>query len=157
MKKKTPISYYGGKQTMLPKILPLIPEHEVYIEPFFGGGAVFWAKDKSEVEVINDMNATVSNFYKQMKLNFDELKRLIDATPYDRNSYRQAMVIYNAPYLFSDVNRAWAFWVATIQGFSNKIGSWRCAQNRNKEVKLSENKKELLSKELGDRLKLVQI
>ena len=41
---RTPISYYGGKQTMLPHILPLIPEHAIYTEAFFGGGAVFWAK-----------------------------------------------------------------------------------------------------------------
>lgn len=38
---KTPISYYGGKQSMLKHILPIIPEHTIYVEPFFGGGAVF--------------------------------------------------------------------------------------------------------------------
>lgn len=45
----TPISYYGGKQSMLPHILPLIPKHEIYVEPFFGGGAVFWAKEPTAV------------------------------------------------------------------------------------------------------------
>ncbi|HEU0226617.1 MAG TPA: DNA adenine methylase [Arachidicoccus soli] len=49
---KTPISYYGGKQSMLKHILPLIPEHTVYVEPFFGGGAVFRAKEPKNVEVI---------------------------------------------------------------------------------------------------------
>lgn len=34
-KLKTPISYYGGKQNMLKNILPLIPEHKIYIEPYF--------------------------------------------------------------------------------------------------------------------------
>ena len=38
---RTPITYYGGKQTMLPHILPLIPNHEVYTEAFCGGAAVF--------------------------------------------------------------------------------------------------------------------
>lgn len=33
---KTPISYYGGKQNMLKHILPLVPEHKIYIEPYFG-------------------------------------------------------------------------------------------------------------------------
>ena len=33
---KTPISYYGGKQNMLKHILPLVPEHKMYIEPYFG-------------------------------------------------------------------------------------------------------------------------
>ena len=37
---KTPISYYGGKQTLLKHILPLIPEHALYTEAFCGGCAV---------------------------------------------------------------------------------------------------------------------
>ena len=51
---KTPISYYGGKQSMLKHILPIIPKHSNYVEPFFGGGAVFWAKDPKATEIIND-------------------------------------------------------------------------------------------------------
>lgn len=31
---RTPISYYGGKQTMLKHILPLIPSHKIYTEYF---------------------------------------------------------------------------------------------------------------------------
>ena len=33
---KTPITYYGGKLNMLKEILPLIPEHTIYTEAFFG-------------------------------------------------------------------------------------------------------------------------
>lgn len=60
---KTPISYYGGKQNLVATILPLIPDHVTYVEPFLGGGAVFWTKPKSEVEVINDTNRELINFY----------------------------------------------------------------------------------------------
>lgn len=154
---KTPISYYGGKQSMLKHILPIIPEHRVYVEPFFGGGAVFWAKDQSEVEIINDYNANVVNFYHQLKINFNELKKMIDATPYSRDVYKQAMVVYQNPFIFRPEVRAWAFWVATIQGFSNKIGSWRSATSRNKESKLNFNKKESFTKYLSFRLDLTQI
>ena len=49
---KTPISYYGGKQSMLNAIFPMIPEHTVYCEPFFGGGAVFWSKEPKKLEYI---------------------------------------------------------------------------------------------------------
>ena len=34
---RTPITYYGGKQTMLKHILPLIPKHSLYTEAFVGG------------------------------------------------------------------------------------------------------------------------
>lgn len=32
---KTPIAYYGGKQNLLKELLPLLPEHKIYIEPYF--------------------------------------------------------------------------------------------------------------------------
>lgn len=66
---KTPINYYGGKISLLAHIMPLIPEHEVYTEIFFGGGTVFFAKNKVKNETINDKSELVVNFYEQLKLN----------------------------------------------------------------------------------------
>jgi DNA adenine methylase len=149
---KTPISYYGGKQTMLKHILPLLPEHEIYVEPFFGGGAVFWAKQPATVEVINDFNGMVVNFYEQLKLNFDTLKKLVDATPYSRQVYQRALVVYKNPYLFTPEVKAWAFWVATNQVFSIQIGSWRGGLIFGKTVERNNNKKLLLTKELEVRI-----
>jgi len=48
-KMKTPITYWGGKQQMVEIILPLIPPHKQYDEPFFGGGAIYFAKKPSEI------------------------------------------------------------------------------------------------------------
>lgn len=154
---KTPISYYGGKQSMLKVIMPLIPNHSIYIEPFFGGGAVFWAKDKTGSEVINDYNGMVVNFYQQLKVNFEELKQKIDATLYSREVYKAAMFVYNHPYIHSDIYKAWAFWVCCIQGYSNKIGSWRGSSTRHKEALLNFNKKEAFTIDLSERLKTTQI
>ncbi len=154
---KTPISYYGGKQSMLKHILPIIPHHRIYVEPFFGGGAVFFGKEPSEVEIINDYNANVVNFYYQLKTNFKELKMMIDATAYSRDIYKRAMVVYDNPFIFRPIVRAWAFWVGTIQGFSNKIGSWRSSTVTNKEVKCVSNKKLNFTESLSDRLNIVQI
>jgi DNA adenine methylase len=154
---KTPISYYGGKQSMLKHILPMIPEHSVYVEPFFGGGAVFFGKEPIKAEIINDYNGNVVNFYHQMKTNLDAVKKLIDATPYCRDSYKQALVVYKHPYMFKPDVRAWAFWVCTIQGFSNQIGTWRSSQPREKESLLNYNKKLLINEDLRKRLELVQI
>lgn len=73
MKIKTPITYYGGKQQMLPTILPMIPSHRIYCEPYFGGGAVFFGKAPSYLEAINDINDNLITFYMQMQNNFEEL------------------------------------------------------------------------------------
>ena len=60
---KTPISYYGGKQTLLKHILPLIPNHKLYTEAFCGGAAVLFAKRPADGEVINDISMDITNFY----------------------------------------------------------------------------------------------
>jgi DNA adenine methylase len=39
---RTPITYYGGKQNMARIIVPLLPPHRLYCEPFAGGAAVFF-------------------------------------------------------------------------------------------------------------------
>ncbi|MBA3830125.1 MAG: DNA adenine methylase, partial [Taibaiella sp.] len=49
---------------MASTILPLIPEHVLYNEPFSGGAAILFAKELSEIEVLNDTNGELINFYK---------------------------------------------------------------------------------------------
>lgn len=153
---KTPITYYGGKQRMLKHILPLIPEHSIYTESFAGGLAVFFAKDKVKTEIINDSDSAIMNFYEVLISDFNQLKSLILKTPYSRMVYKKSMVILELPFLFSPLQRAWAFYVGTNQGFSCAIGSWGCYKKGTKAMGW-ENKKLLFNKELKERFTGVQI
>lgn len=153
---KTPITYYGGKQTLASRLLALIPKHTLYCEPFFGGGAVFFAKPKSEVEVINDINGEIINFYKTTKTKFKELEKEIKSTLHSRELYKRARVVYEHPELFSEVKRAWAFWTLANQGFAGQLTSWGFGKDSSKEVTLS-RKRDGFTKEYSDRLKAVQI
>ena len=57
---RAPIRYYGGKGNLLGKLLPLIPVGgKPYVEPYLGGGSVFFARDPAPVEVINDLDGDV--------------------------------------------------------------------------------------------------
>lgn len=102
---------------MLSHILPIIPEHKIYIEPFFGGGAVYWAKEPARTEIINDVNMNIVNFYEVLKHSYFELRKRIEATLHSRETYKKALIIYECPWLFADdpVVRAWAFYVCTNQ------------------------------------------
>jgi len=153
---KTPITYYGGKQTLLKYLLPLIPQHKLYCEPFFGGGAVFFAKPKSDVEVINDINGEVINFFKVIKTKFPQLQKEIQSTLHSRELYKKAMMIYNNPEHYSDVQRAWALWTATNQGFAGMIGSWGFGKDDSKEAALA-NKRDAFTREYENRLARVQV
>lgn len=153
---KTPITYYGGKINLISEILPLLPEHRVYIEPYFGGGAVFFAKEPSEAEVINDTNAMVVNFYEVVKNDFENLKAKIEGTLFSRASYTVALSIYRMPHLFSKLAQAWAFYIGTNMGFSCQIGSWGY-DKYNKRVKAFRNKKLIFDEAIVKRLENVQI
>lgn len=117
------LTYYGGKQKLAPYIIELIPRHVLYAEPFAGGAAVFFHKRISRVEVLNDTNGELMNFYKVVKTRFDELYQWVNITLHSREQHQHAWIIYSYPELFDDVKRAWAVWVLSMQGFSGQLNS----------------------------------
>lgn len=125
MSLKTPISYYGGKQNLIASILPLFPSHTTYVEPFVGGGAVFWAKTPSEVEVINDCNRELINFYEVCQNEFVELEKMVRISLHSRSLHSDATVVYNNPHMFTRIQRAWSVFVLSSQSFSSMLdGTW---------------------------------
>src|SRR5258708_536130 len=51
----SPMSYIGGKRRLAKRIVALFPPHVTYCEVFLGGGQVFFRKEPSKVEVLNDL------------------------------------------------------------------------------------------------------
>jgi DNA adenine methylase len=123
---KTPIVYYGGKTAILNHIMEMVPLHDVYTETFFGGGALFWAKDPARNETINDRLDIVINFYRVLRTDFKKLKQLVNATLIGRSIRNEALQLIRIhktnPVIVDRVYLAWAFWVSTNFSFSNKIG-----------------------------------
>lgn len=155
---KPPISYYGGKQRLSSKILKLFPEHTLYCEPFVGGGALFWSKEKSAVEVINDTNKELINFYHVIQNEFIYLEKEVMISLHSRDLHRKATVIYNNPDMFDSIKRAWAVWILANQGFASKIeGPWGYDISRNTMGKKIKNKRESFTLEYAIRLQEVQI
>lgn len=155
---KTPISYYGGKQKLASLIIKNIPEHILYCEPFLGGAAVYFLKSPSQVEVINDTNKELINFYQVCKNRFHDLSALVRITLHSRLQHDDAWSIYNKPHLHDEVRRAWAVWVLSTQSFSAKIdGSWGYDKSDNTTSKKVKNKAEQFSEELAFRLQHTQI
>lgn len=120
MKSASPITYYGGKSNLVREILPLIPQHIQYVEPFFGSGVVMFSKPQSKNEVINDLNTHVTNFFWQLKTNFYELQKMIHATLHSEILYTKAKEILRDENS-SDLDRAWAFWVGTNCAFGHVL------------------------------------
>lgn len=123
---RTPITYYGGKQRLAPDIIAMMPPHKIYVEPFFGGGAVFFRKPKAGIEVINDHNNDLINFYSCVQNNFEELQHLIQQTLHSETMYYHAKDIWNGRVGANDIERAWAIWLITNGSYAGSMhGGWK--------------------------------
>jgi len=69
------IKYRGGKSKEIPYLEKYIPSFSGrYIEPFFGGGALFFYLEPKQ-SIINDINKKLMYFYNYVKINFKDLKK----------------------------------------------------------------------------------
>jgi DNA adenine methylase len=117
---RTPLTYYGGKQRLARQIVPLMPPHRVYLEPFAGGAAVLFAKPRAERETINDLDGTVMRFWRTLRDHSEELAAAVAATPYSREEWRAC----RDHVVDDDVEAARRLLVEVDQSFSRSRGSW---------------------------------
>jgi DNA adenine methylase len=154
---KTPITYYGGKQQLAETIVSLIPPHRIYVEPFIGGAAVFFAKPPAECEIINDINSEIVNFYEVIQRDFPALQSEISISLHSRKMHKHAQVIYENPDLFDRIKRAWAFWMLANQSFGAGLDAgWGYDVTGQTQLKLK-NKRDQFTEALAIRLQNVQI
>ena len=157
---RTPITYYGGKQRMASIIISMIPKHKIYCEPFFGGGAVFFEKYKSEIEVINDNNELLINFYKICRKKFKELQNMIQSTLHSESEFIRARNIYRGRIEATDIEKAWSLWVMSNECHAGSLyGGWKfCNGSAGTHFgKVLRNKRDDFNRSLHERLSEVQI
>lgn len=87
---KAIFKYPGSKWGTAKWIVQHFPDHHSYVEPFFGSGAVFFSKPRSDIETINDINGDVVNLFEWIKKDPEKLAYEIYYTPYSREIYEAA-------------------------------------------------------------------
>ena len=85
--KAAALRYPGAKWSLAEKISSYFPKHFHYVEPYFGSGAVFFSKDPSPHEVLNDLDGRVVNFWKVLRDQTEELCWALETTPWSRDEY----------------------------------------------------------------------
>jgi DNA adenine methylase len=68
-----------------------MPKHEIYCEPYLGGGAVLLAKDPSSTaEIVNDKDARLTNMWSVLRTPdlFQAFARRCQATPFSEPLFR---------------------------------------------------------------------
>ncbi|NBI08265.1 DNA adenine methylase [Senegalia massiliensis] len=115
---KPPICRMGGKSRLRKTIIEMIPEHKCYVELFFGAGWVYFGKEKSKVEVINDIDKELINLFKMIKYHSPEIERMLEYEFSGRDIFEEYKN-YNVEYL-TEIHRAIRFLYLIKQSFGGK-------------------------------------
>jgi site-specific DNA-adenine methylase len=99
----------------------------VYVEPFFGSGAVLFAKAPAVHEVVNDLDGNVVCFFRVLRDRPEELARACCLTPYARDEFRAALLSGDD---LDELERARRFFVRLTQGFGKVSGHPRWGGRR---------------------------
>lgn len=93
----SPIRWFGGKGILAPEIVKEFPpekEYTTYVEPFSGGWSVgFCLSGTTKVEVYNDKDCLLVNFFRVLRDRSEEFIDRIQLMPYSREEFNQAKKI----------------------------------------------------------------
>lgn len=124
MNTKPVLRWAGGKTRLLKAILPLIRPHTCYVEGFAGGMAVLLAKERSQIEVVNDLNSDVVTLYRCAQFHLDAL---IGEIQWMVNSRENIKAYLDQPGL-TDLQRAARFLVRNRTSFGGSGTSFAVAK-----------------------------
>ena len=114
-----PVTQVGGKRLLARIIIALLQPHLCYVEPFAGGAQVFFHKPPSKVEVLNDKDGELINFFRVCQLHPEELVRCLC---YHLASRRWFELYKNTnPQTLTDIQRAVRFFYIRKIAFGGRV------------------------------------
>ena len=128
MSYKSPINWYGGKYYMAKDIIEIFPKHKMYVEGFGGAGHVLFRKERSELEVYNDLHSGLYLFFKLLRENNEEFIRRLSLTPYSREEFENSK---RWMYEDDEIEKARKFYVRTMQSVASN-GGWCYAKSKSR-------------------------
>lgn len=116
MKKRSILSWVGGKSQLSERIIPMIPPHRCYCEVFAGAAWLLFKKPESRVEIINDINLDLVTLYRVIKLHLDEFIRYLRWLLSARDEFERFKT--TKPETLTDVQRAVRFYYLHRNAFA---------------------------------------
>lgn len=104
------------KETTVSFVRQLIPQHEVWCEPYFQMGEVFFNKIPSSKEIINDADNNIVNFYLMVRQRWQQLHFLMEGTLHCDFFSRLADTVSKDGQA-DNLHQAWAFWLKYQRAF----------------------------------------
>jgi DNA adenine methylase len=122
---RSPITWFGGKGCFRRHLIPLIPEHTAYVEPYGGGASLLLAKPPSPIETYNDLDRGLYEFFQVLSspILFEHFWLRVSILPYSRELYDECRDTWHG--CRDQLERVWRWYVVARQSFSGCFGgSW---------------------------------
>lgn len=113
-----PICWLGGKSRLRKKIIQRLPEHTCYVEVFGGAGWVLFGKEPSKVEVYNDIDGELVNFFRVIKNCHKAFVQAFDWILVSRKLFKD--FINKKPEELDEIERAVRFYYIIKASFGGK-------------------------------------
>lgn len=127
------LRFYGGKFNLTDWIISYMPEHNIYVDLCGGGASVFLLKKRVRLEIYNDINKEVVNFFEVLRDNPEVLIRKIELTPWARDEYKVSKQIAN-----DKIENARRFFIGNMLSISGnpKASGFRLIKN-SKDIRIT--------------------
>lgn len=116
----SPLCYIGGKSRLANNIISQIPDHNAYVEVFSGAAWVFFKKEPSKIEIINDKDGDLISFYKVLQSHPEEFLKQFKWLLSSRqwwNEWNKQMAAGG----LTDIQRAARYYYIQRQAFGGKV------------------------------------
>jgi len=111
--------WMGGKSKIAKRLCQLLPEHECYVEVFAGAANLFFVKEKSKVEAINDINSELINLFRVVRWHPREFIRELPFSTQNRIDFMD----YKRQSGLTDIQKAVRAWFIMKTAFGGKGGT----------------------------------
>ncbi len=115
----SPFKWVGGKSRLRKQIVALLPPHTCYVELFAGAAWVLFAKPPSDVEVLNDIDQELVNFFRVVKEKPEELIASFEWELVSRAEFERLAGL--DPLQLTDVQRAHRFYYLIMAGWGGEL------------------------------------
>ena len=118
----TPFGYFGSKNKIALQLCSDLPPHTCWVEAFCGSAALTLRKKPAQIEVINDIDSEIYNFFEQLRKNTTALIESVKLTPYAEQELIMARIPKEG---LSDLERARRFLVQSMMSINGVFGEER--------------------------------
>ena len=116
---RSPFPWFGGKQKLADRLIEMFPPHRVYCEVFGGGASVLLSKQPATLDIYNDAEDGLVNFFRMLRDRPGDLVPLLELTPYSRTEFLDCVETWRS--VDDEVERARRFYVCVSQAFGGFV------------------------------------